>query len=117
LYRDRLPVDYGKVLTKEEIAAIAKPGRVDFHGDPAGSSKWAKGRKGQKDVNAVKLRIDASHLNREGNYLQACTWLATLFGCDVTKLKYAPKWLAPERAALMRACAAEAAAKYSSSGR
>ena len=117
MYRDRLPVNYGKVLSKEEIAAIAKPVHVDFHGDPVGSSKWAKGRKGQKDASAVKLRIDASHLNREGHYLQACTWLATLFGYDVTKLKYAPKWLSPERAALMRTCAAEAAAKYSSSRR
>jgi hypothetical protein len=58
----------------------------------------------------VKLHIDASHLNAEGHYLQACTWLATLFKYDVTKLKYAPKGLAPERAALMRACAADAAA-------
>lgn len=113
LYRDKLPVKYEKVLTKEEIAAVAKPARIDFYGDPVGSSKWRKGRKGQKDADSVKLRIDASHLNSEGHYLQACTWLATLFKCDVTKLKYAPKGLAPERAALMRACAAEAAAKYS----
>ena len=56
--------------------------------------------------------MDAFHLNSEGHYLQACTWLATLFGSDVTKLKYAPKDLAPERAVLMRACAAEAAVKY-----
>jgi hypothetical protein len=110
LYRDRLPVKYEKVLTKAEVAAIAKPGRVDFYGDPVGSSKWRKGRKHQSDAAKVKLRIDASHLNEEGHYLQACTWLATLFKYDVTKLKYAPKGLAPERAALMRACAAEAAA-------
>ena len=112
MYRDRLPVKYGNVLTKAEIAAIAKPGLVDFHGDPVGSSKWSKGRKKQVDPGKVMLRIDASHLNREGHYLQACTWLAALFRYDVTKLKYAPEWLAPERAALMRACAAEAAAKY-----
>jgi hypothetical protein len=110
LYRDRLPVKYEKVLTKAEVAAIAKPGHVDFYGDPVGSSKWRKGRKSQKDGAMVKLHIDASHLNAEGHYLQACTWLATLFKYDVTKLKYAPKGLAPERAALMRACAADAAA-------
>lgn len=110
LYRDRLPVKYEKVLTKAEVAAIAKPGKVDFYGDPVGSSKWRKGRKSQKDGAIVKLRIDASHLNEEGHYLQACTWLAALFKYDVTKLKYAPKGLAPERAALMRSCAAEAVA-------
>jgi len=112
MYRDRLPVKYDKVLTKAEIDAIAKPGLIDFQGDPAGSSKWKKGRKGQKDANKVKLRVDASHLNSDGHYLQACTWLATLFKYDVTKLKYAPEGLAPERAALMRTCAAEAASMY-----
>jgi hypothetical protein len=112
LYRKKLPVKYGKILSNKEIAAIEKPGLVDFYGDPVGGSNWKKGRKGQKDAEKVKLRLDSIHLNKEGHYLQACTWLATLFGCDVAKLKYAPKDLAPERAALMRACAAEAAAKY-----
>ena len=109
LYRDKLPVSYGKILTQKEIAAIEKPGTIDFHGDPAGSSSWKKGRK-EKDADQVKLRIDASHLNSEGHYLQACTWLAALFGTDVTKLAYAPAKLAPEKAKLMRACAAEAVA-------
>ena len=112
LYRNKLPVKYEKVLSKEEFLAIAKPGLVDFYGDPVGDSKWSKGRKKQKDADKVRLRLDAIHLNKEGHYLQACTWLATLFGYDVTKLKYTPEYLAPERAALMRACAAEAAAKY-----
>lgn len=112
LYRKKLPVKYGKILSTKDIAAIEKPALIDFHGDPVGSSKWKKGRKGQKDAEKVKLRMDAFHLNSEGHYLQACTWLATLFGSDVTKLKYAPKDLAPERAVLMRACAAEAAVKY-----
>ena len=110
LYRDKLPVSYGNIFTQKEIAAIKKPDTIDFHGDPAGNSSWKKGRKGQKDADEVKLRIDASHLNSEGHYLQACTWLAALFGTDVTKLAYKPENLAPEKAKLMRACAAEAVA-------
>ena len=112
LYRRKLPVKYAKVLSGKEIAAIAKPGLIDFCGDPVGMSSWKKDRPGKKDSDKIKLRVDTIHLNGEGHYLQACTWLATLFGCDVAKLKYAPEGLPPERAALMRACAAEAAAKY-----
>ena len=109
LYRRRLPVEYGKLLTKDEIAAIARPGLVDFHGDVTGSSRWKKGRKKDKDRDEVKLRLDASHLNEEGKYLQACVWLASLFGVDVTKLTYEPKIPGfASRAALMRRCAAEA---------
>ena len=112
LYRKKLPVSYGTVLDDEAIAAIAKPGLLNFNGDPVGSSAWKKGRKFDKDPDVIKLRFDSKHLNREGEYLQACTWLATLYGCDVKKLKYAPKWLSAEKAALMRACAAEAAERY-----
>ena len=110
LYRRRLPVEYGKVLSEKEIAEIKEPGTIDFHGDPAGNSAWKKGRKGAKDADEVKLRVDSIHLNREGHYLQACTWLAALFGTDVTKLSYAPDWMPAEKAGLMRACAADAVA-------
>ncbi|MBO5940303.1 MAG: DUF4886 domain-containing protein [Kiritimatiellae bacterium] len=112
LYRRKLPVKYAKVLSEKEISAIVKPGLIDFCGDPVGSSSWRTVRNGQNRAEKIKLRVDSIHLNSEGNYLQACTWLAALFGCDVARLKYAPQGLAPERAALMRACAAEAAAKY-----
>lgn len=112
LYRKKLPVVYGTVLDEAGIAAIEKPGLLNFNGDPVGSSAWKKGRKFDKDPDMVKLRFDAKHLNREGEYLQACTWLATLFGCDVKKLTYAPKWLSTEKAVLMRTCAVEAAEKY-----
>jgi hypothetical protein len=111
LFRRRLPVKYGKILTDKEVGAIEKPGAVCFYGDVVGSSAWRKGYGRSEEDKIVRLRVDATHLNRDGEYLQACTWLATLCGYDVTKLKYAPEWLAPERAVLMRACAAEAAAK------
>ena len=109
LYRHRLPVRYGTPLTPEEIAAIPKPGLVDFCGDVAGSSVWKKGRKRDADRKEVKLRLDAEHLNAEGKYLQACVWLAALFDVDVTKLAYEPAFKDfAGKAALMRQCAAEA---------
>lgn len=105
LYRQKLPVNYGKLLTKAEIDALRPPASVDFHGDVVGATSW---RKEKKDT--TKLHFDANHLNPQGHYLQACTWLAALFGTDVTKLAYAPSTLPPEKAKLMRACAAEAVA-------
>ena len=96
---------------KAEIAAIVQPDTLDFHGDPAGSSAWKKGRKTEKDADEIKLRVDAIHLNAEGKYLQACVWLAALFNVDVTKLAYEPALKDfSSRAKLMRECAAEAVA-------
>ena len=56
-------------------------------------------------------RVDAIHLNRDGEYLQACVWTAKLFGADVTKLTTVPEDLGtPANAALLRECARDAAA-------
>ena len=101
LYRQKLPVNYGKLLTPAEIAAIPKPDLVDFHDDPAGNSSWKKGRKGsQKDWAEVKLRPDFSHLNARGHYLQACVWAGFLFGVDPTTFSYRPESLSEADAKL-----------------
>ena len=109
LFRERLPVDYGKLLTKEEIAAIQKPATIDFHGDVAGRSVWGTGRKGkQKDADEIKLRNDFPHLNARGHYLQACVWLGFLFNVDPTTFSYRPDSLPEADAKLMRECARDA---------
>ena len=55
---------------------------------------------------------DTIHLNRDGEYLQACVWTAKLFGADVTKLQSVPETLkTPANAALLRACARDAVAE------
>ena len=109
LFRERLPVNYGKLLTGDEIKAIKQPATIDFHGDVAGSSAWKKGRKGsQKDWAEVKLRPDFSHLNARGHYLQACVWAGFLFGVDPTTFSYRPESLSETDAKLMRECARDA---------
>ena len=101
LYRERLPVRYDKVLSSNEVAALTSPAGVCFYGDVTGAASLSK---------EGKVRIDPHHLNAEGRYLQACVWLACLFGVDVTKLAYEPAIEGfSARARLMRACAAEAA--------
>lgn len=58
-----------------------------------------------------KLYGDSIHLNHDGEYLQACTWIAALFGADVASLDWAPgdEMRHPETAPLLRECAADAA--------
>lgn len=48
---------------------------------------------------------DKFHLNREGEYLQACVWLSALYGFDARKIAYRPPFLDEARAAAMRDCA------------
>jgi len=109
LFRERLPVDYGTPLTRAEIAALKEPATIDFHGDVTGASSWKKGRKErQKDWDEVKLRIDGSHLNARGDYLQACVWIGFLFDVDPTTFAYRPASLPEADAKLMRECARDA---------
>ena len=111
LFRDRLPVDYGKLLTRDEISKIQKPALVDFHGDVVGDSAWKQGRKGShKDWEEIKLRCDFSHFNARGHYLQACVWLGFLFDVDPTTFAYCPDGLPESDAKLMRECARDALA-------
>lgn len=97
LFRSRLPVDYGKLLTGDEIAALKKPSTIDFHGDVVGASWWRD-----------SLKNDFPHLNSRGHYLQACVWVGFLFGVDPATLAYRPDRLPPDDARLMRECARDA---------
>lgn len=84
---------------------------VHMGGEPVGAYHWGKGpawNKGAKDNDVYKLRCDAVHLNKEGEYLQACTWLAALFDDDLSGLAYRPGFLTEEKAKIMRKCAVEA---------
>ena len=109
LFRERLPVEYGTLLTRAEIAALKKPATIDLHGDVTGVSAWRKGRKGrEKDWEEVKLRTDFAHLNARGHYLQACVWLGFLFKVDPVTFSYRPESLSEADAKLMRECARDA---------
>jgi len=108
-FRQRLPVKYEKVLTSKERAALVEPAVPEFYGDVCGSARWGKGCSWQKDKDEHKLRIDPSHFNRDGEYLQGCVWVQALFGKDVTACTYKPDFLSEARAKLMRECARDAA--------
>ena len=51
-----------------------------------------------------------SHFGREGVYLQGLTFTATLYGVDVGKCPYRPKWMSPSRAEEMKSAVLSAGA-------
>lgn len=104
-YRRDLPVKYEKIYTRKELAAFKEPQVPEFYGDVCGKAHWGKGRKGQKDENEIKLRMDPSHFNPSGEYLQGCVWVASLFGVDVTKCTYRPDFVPEAKAVVMRKAA------------
>ena len=87
-YRKTLPVKYAE---------------DSLGGDPCGSVKFERGKDGK-----WVPKGDFSHLNREGQYLQALVWAATLFGVDVAQCPYRPDFLAADRAEKMKAAAMRA---------
>lgn len=89
LWRQKLPV---------------KPTENSIGGDVCGSNSAFK----KKDDGSYFYKGDTIHLNGYGHYLQALVWTAKLFGVDVRKCDYAPKWIAPEKVALMKEVAMEA---------
>ena len=86
----------------------------DIKGELSGWYEWSKGETWHKDYGIYKLRKDHHHLNKEGKYLQACVWIATLTGKNIADLAYAPD-LGDDfrsRVPLIRRCAMDAASKF-----
>lgn len=85
----------------ERVARIEYPQLPPAGGDIVGTYRW------KEDENGVPvLTLDAIHLNRAGEYLQACVWFGALFGADVRAIEYVPDHLSVKQAALLRECAA-----------
>jgi hypothetical protein len=87
------------------LAALTPPLLPPDAGDVVGKYRWKPDAEGK-----TVLAADVIHLNRFGEYLQACVWFGALFGADPLKISYEPAYVSPEMAALLRRCAAEALA-------
>ncbi len=55
---------------------------------------------------------DTIHLNRRGEYLQACVWFAALFGADANTITFKPDDMTDDDAKNLRACAQKAVKDY-----
>lgn len=106
MYRKESPVRFVPP-TGKELAAMDKP--PSLLGEPVGGYKVVEKKAEDGTVQKKVALGDSIHLNRRGEYLQACVWLSFLFDYDVKDLPLNPKGLAsPEELALLRTCAQKA---------
>ncbi len=108
LYREALPVTFVPP-TAEESKKFKEPEVPCMGGEVVGKYYWGTPRKNKKAKKT--LRVDSIHLNQEGDYLQACVWVSSLFGVDVTNLSYTPDFgeeFKTKRAPVIRAAAQKA---------
>jgi hypothetical protein len=95
--------------TGQELAVFAEPSVPGMHGEVVGRYSWRVPR-GAKANTEKKLVGDAIHLNRDGEYLQGCTWLKFLFPeIDVVNLGYVPGDIGAGEALVLRTAASSAA--------
>lgn len=64
-----------RAASPEAIAACRWPDLPPDSGDVVGRARWHKDAEGR-----LVVGFDHIHLNRRGEYLQACVWLKSLFG-------------------------------------
>jgi hypothetical protein len=110
---ERLTVNYGRLAAENGFDIIPTGKAVQLYRERLPVTEVAEDVVGNffTDENGV-AQADTIHLNRDGEYLQACVWTAKLFKADVMKLASVPETLkTPARATLLRACARAAAAQ------
>ncbi len=90
-----------KALTAEEKAAFVYPKLPDDSGDVVGKSVWGT----KKGSTERELRADCHHLNKQGQYLQACVWYMFLFGKTGADVKLFPKDINAETCRTLVKCA------------
>ena len=101
MYR-RLTANYRELAGKYGFDIIPTGLAVQLFRAMALKAEDVVGAKRKKDVDSI-------HLNPRGEYLQACVWVAKLFGKDVRDIAYAPTGFgSADEFALMRRAAAEA---------
>ena len=93
LARESAPVKY-KPFRQEDYKYPELP---DMTGSYVGYIHWSKDHK--------KLVGDSYHLNRKGEFLQACVWFAMLFNRPVSDIKLEPKEFSKEEAAFIKSVA------------
>lgn len=86
-----------KEATPAQKAALHWPDIPPQAGDPVGAYKWRKGADGELQIGA-----DSIHLNERGEYLQACVWLAALYGIATEKIAYDSPTVGAEDCAFLR---------------
>lgn len=100
-------VDPFREPTKKEKAACRWPDLPIDSGDVVGRIYWRKNAEG-----SLELGTDTIHLNRRGEYLQACVWFLSLFDrITIPAGAYVPNDIDDDDAIQLRQCATLAIGK------
>ena len=106
IYRERETRPF-TVPTTEELAALRPPDLPSQAGDVVGKYHgWKK----NGDSGEMVIAKDTIHLNRRGEYLQACVWFQALYGRPLPEDSYIPGEIGRSDALNLRKCAADAVA-------
>ena len=103
-YRKAVPVKFDPAAQPKVFPEV----NPTWKGDPVGCSYW----KENKETGKQELRTDLIHLNRFGEYLQACVWFSFLYGDPAEKITFVPVKISEAECALLRKCAREALDQY-----
>ena len=103
-FRKNSPVKF-RIPAKPPVYPEQPP---SWKGDPVGITFWKENR----ETGKPELKSDLVHLNRFGQYLQACVWFSFLYGEPAEKITVVPKGFSEEECILLRKCAQEALEQY-----
>ena len=85
LFREKLPVKE-VAYTAADLKKLKQPETIDITGgDVVGSMKWTQDR---KDKKKIVLKVDKTHLNDAGAFMQGCVWYMVLFNAKAADIKY-----------------------------
>lgn len=102
--RERTPEkDRFHKIAPEKMAEFRWPDLPCQAGDVVGAMAWRRSPEGK-----LAIVQDNIHLNKRGEYLQACVWFGALFGGDPRTIRWTPDFLSDEDASFLRECAWEA---------
>jgi len=109
-----IPVGYALQLARQNQPGGYQGFRVaDFtYPDKPDLSRFFIGEKMDWNEDHTALVGDTIHLNRRGEYLQACVWFAILFDRDAREVTFVPEALSGEDAAFLREMAQKAVQEF-----
>ncbi|MBS1370357.1 MAG: DUF4886 domain-containing protein [Lentisphaeria bacterium] len=93
----------------EAVKSLKYPDKLPSEaGSFAGGMYWRKEKDRKTGETRWILKNDPAHLNRRGEYLQACLWYGFFFDKPTSEIKFVPKEVTPEDAAFLRDVAQKA---------
>ena len=107
LSRTNEPVPF-KNYAPELMSTLRWPDLPPQAGDVVGNIWWRK----NAESGEMELARDTIHLNKRGEYLQACVWFAFLYERPVSEISYVPEMISASDARFLRKIAQNAVNEF-----